>query len=331
MKLPEPPAERGQLSLQRIAATCNRGARAAAHASPLRASFFLLSFFSHPPPALPPSPAGPLSRPGGGGCCATSRAAVPRERGSSQHPAGPLAAVTGTPLQPKHRRAIQPRPREPIAGPGASSYCPPCIGRGPSRCLNFQGTKFGINSKHLCASPSPATAKLVSPPYQAARWPTSPVDERAPWGLICAGARAHAHAPTRAAAHLLPRYELSGRGAFHTREASQFAGESSEHSVPFPGPLPECLAEEPWIGRLPVSTPARHSTGFLYHRSMGWTTSSHRCFFFFVVSLALNLACLWSLADCCPPTPRCVVCRGLGLAQHWIHLHLAARMPSWPC
>lgn len=261
-----PQPSRGQLSLQRSAARCNRGARAAAHASPLRASFFLLSFFSHLPP--PPSPSWPLSRPGGGGCCATSRAAVARERGSSQHPAGPLAAVTRPPLQ---------RKASPIAGPGASSYCPPCIGRGPSRCLNLQGTKFGINSKHLCASTSPATAKLVSPPYQAARWPTSPVDEQSPPGASCAGARAHV--PTRAAAPCCLDMKSRVVGRFMPGKPPNLRASRASTASPFPAAA-ECLAEEPWIGRLPVSTPARPSTGFLCHRSMGWPTSSHRCFFF---------------------------------------------------
>lgn len=72
VKLPEPLAERGQLSLQHGVS----GARAEAHASPLHTSF---SFF----PSSPPSRPFPLSSPGVGGCCATSRAAVSRERAIS--------------------------------------------------------------------------------------------------------------------------------------------------------------------------------------------------------------------------------------------------------
>lgn len=252
-----PSRARTAVTAAQQAARCNRGARAAAHASPLHASFLLLSFFCPPPPFFPRCP---LSRPGGGGCCATSRAAVPRERGSPQHPAGPLAAVTRAPPQRKHRRVPSSRAPARRLWPWCELVLSVVSAVGPSRCLNFQGTKFGINSKHLCASTSsPATAKLVSPPYQAARWPTSPVDEQPPRGLMCG--RACACAYPRCST-LLPRYELSGRGAFHTREASQFAGGSSEHSVPFPGPLPSVLVRSPGLDGCQSRRPPAPLRGF---------------------------------------------------------------------
>lgn len=143
------------------------------------------------------------------------------ERGPSQCPAGPLAAVTKPP-QGKHRSAIQPRARHLMAWCKLVLFA---VLAGPSRCL--KGTKFDINSKCLCASISPATAKLVSPPYQAGCWRALPVDEEAP--ATCMGARNVCAYPRCSTS-----YDNSGRGAFHAREASQFAGESSEHSVPFP-------------------------------------------------------------------------------------------------
>lgn len=165
MKLPEPSAERGQLSLQQGVPR----PRAAAHASPLCTSFFFFfSSFLLLPLLLP-------SHQGEGGCCVTGRAAVLRERVISI-PCWPTCRRHKVPTKEKASRC-HPNAREaPNVVVQARIVC--CAGR-PIKV--FEGTKFDINSKwSLCASISPATAKLVSPPYHAGCRRTLPVDEEAP-------------------------------------------------------------------------------------------------------------------------------------------------------
>lgn len=176
------------------AARCVGGSRCSACVAVAR-FLFLLSFFSHSRP--PPS-----SDPGVGGRCAMSRAAVSRER---------VISVPGWPTCRHHK-----------APTGKASQCHPTAGEAAHgvvqarivRCVGrpikvFQGTKFDINSKCLCVSISPATAKLVSPPYQAGCWRALPVDEEAPGTCmgarnVCAYPRCILHMITRVAGRFIP-------------------------------------------------------------------------------------------------------------------------------
>lgn len=158
----------GALSRARTAVTAARCATAPRRSACVAVVHFLFSSFLLLP-LLPPS------HQGEGGCCATGRAAVFRERVISI-PCWPTCRRHNVPTKEKASRCHPTAREAPNVVVPARIVC--CVGR-PIKV--FEGTKFDINSKwSLCASISPATAKLVSPPYHAGCRRTLPVDEEAP-------------------------------------------------------------------------------------------------------------------------------------------------------